>query len=168
MLTELQQPGYLHVLINHVPIIGTFMGLVGLLVGLFLRQRIALIPALAILVLAGISAWPVYATGDAAYKPIRKIADEAGADWLDEHMDRADRTVWTFYAMAGVAAAAMAVPLRWPKSATPFTLVAAVLAVACVGAGAYIAQPGGRIRHVEFRPPDSVPPSPESSTHHEH
>jgi hypothetical protein len=50
MFSELQQPGYLHVLINHLPIIGTAMGVLTLLIGLALRLRKALLPGLAIVV----------------------------------------------------------------------------------------------------------------------
>lgn len=153
MLNEFQQPGYLHVLINHLPIIGTAMGLIGLLAGLFLRERKALIPGLVILFIAGFSAWPVYETGDAAYKSIRKISDDTGIDWLDEHMERADQTVWTFYVLAGVSAAAVLVPLRWPRSGFPLAIVTAVVAVGCTAVAGYIAQPGGLVRHTEFRTP---------------
>lgn len=159
MFQELQEPGYLHVLLNHLPIVGTMMGLIGLLVGLVLRHRAALIPPLVILLLAGGSAWPVYETGSAAYKPIRKITDEAGSDWLDEHMDRVDRTVWAFYVMAGVAAIALIAPRRWPKTSLPLAVITMLAAAACVGVGGYIARPGGLVRHTEFRAPGTPPPA---------
>ena len=78
MIEQLSNPAYQHLLINHVPIIGIVMGLVGLGVAFLTRQRVAFLPALAILVVAGASAWPVYETGSNAYKPIRKIADDCG------------------------------------------------------------------------------------------
>ncbi len=170
MATEFQQPGYLHVLINHVPIIGTGMGLLGLLIALLLRSRIALVPSLAIVTLSGLSAWPVYITGSNAYRPIMKIADDSGRDWLDEHMDRADRTIWIFYAMAGVAAIAITAPLKWPKSAIPLGRVAALAAMTGVATGGYIAQAGGLIRHGEFRIPSQMTPSDHTvqSDHHSH
>ncbi len=165
MIGELQQPGYLHVLINHLPIVGTVMGLAALLTGLFLRHRKALIPGLAVLFLAGTSAWPVYETGDDAYKPVRKISDDAGIDWLDEHLERANRTVWTFYAMAGLSAAAILLPLRWPRSSLPLALAAVAAAAGCTVAAGYIAQPGGLVRHIEFRPAVQPSPAPESPGH---
>jgi hypothetical protein len=165
MFSELQQPGYLHVLINHLPIIGTAMGVVAMLIGLALRARKALLPGLAIVLISGISAWPVYETGSAAYKSIRKIADDPGSDWLDEHMDRADSTVWTFYAMAGIAGLAIFVPLRWPRTSIPLAAAATLAAVACTGVAGYIAQPGGLVRHTEFRPP--IAPEP-AAPHHDH
>lgn len=169
MLQELQQPGYLHVLINHLPMLGTVLGLIALVVGLFFKQHTALIPPLVILFIAGISIWPVYETGEAAYKPIRKISGDAGSDWLDEHMDRADRAAWMFYVMTGLSAAAIAVPLRWPKAAVPLAVATAITAAACTGAGAWIAQAGGLVRHTEFRIPEVTPPGGPETTHtHEH
>jgi hypothetical protein len=130
MPAEFQQPGYLHVLINHLPIIGTAGRLFGLVIALPLRNRIALIPTLAIIVLSGVSAWPGYVTCSNAYRPIMKISDEAGRDWLNEHTDRTDQTIWVFYVMAGVAAIAIAAPIRWPKSAMPLGIAAALAALA--------------------------------------
>jgi hypothetical protein len=144
------------------------MGLIGVLVGLFLRQQRALVPGLAILLIAGVSAWPVYETGEAAYKPIRRISDEAGGDWLDEHMERADKTVWTFYVLAGLAAVAIAAPVRWPRSATPLAIVTLLAAFGCSSVAVYIAQPGGLIRHAEFRLPEIQPPSSSTPSDHHH
>ncbi|MEI8309782.1 MAG: hypothetical protein WCH98_03405 [Verrucomicrobiota bacterium] len=158
MMTELQQPGYLHVLLNHLPIIGTGAGLFGLVVALFLRSRQALVPALAILIVAGVSAWPVNVTGHSAYRPLMKISDDPGRDWLDEHEERSESTTWVFYAMAGVAAVALAAPAKWPRSAIPLSILAGVFALAGLAAGGYIAQAGGLIRHVEFRVPGQSAP----------
>ena len=163
MMTELQQPGYLHVLLNHLPIIGTGCGLFGLLVALFFRSRVALLPALAIVMLAGVSAWPVYVTGSQAYRPIMKISDEPGRDWLNEHVDRADRTTWIFYVMAGIAAVSIAAPVNWPGSAIPLAAITGIFALVSLAAGGYIAQAGGLIRHVEFRVSGPQPVQPVQS-----
>ena len=119
----------------------------------------ALVPALAILVLSGASAWPVYVTGSNAYRPIMKLSDETGRDWLDEHSERAEHTVWIFYVMAGIAAAAIVAPMKWPKSAIPLGVISGIVALAGLAAGAYIAQAGGLIRHDEFRIPSQRPPA---------
>lgn len=164
MPIELQAPGYLHVLINHLPIIGTGVGLFGLVVALFLMNRMALLPVLAILVLSGISAWPVYVTGSNAYRPIMKISDDTGRDWLNEHSDRADRVTWVFCVMAGIAAIAIVAPLKWPKSAFPLGILSMVFALGGLGAAGYIAQAGGMIRHVEFCVPGLLLPAVIKST----
>lgn len=166
MFSEFQQPGYLHVVINHLPIVGTEMGALALIAAFILRQRAAFITALMIVLFAGVSAWPVYETGEAAYKSIRKISDDAGSDWLDEHMDRADRTVWAFYMMAGLAAIALVAPARWPRLSLPLALITTLAAFVCIGVGIYIAEAGGKIRHTEFRPLNASLPDVVESEHH--
>lgn len=166
MIEQLTNPAYQHLVINHMPIIGIVMGLVGLCVAFVLRQRSAFVPALVIMIVAGASAWPVYATGSEAYKPIRRIADDAGIDWLDAHMDRADQTIWAFYVLAAIAAAALVVPWKWPHTSLPLAILTAVIGVACLGVAGWIAEAGGQVRHPEFRIPGASPP--ETSETHDH
>lgn len=151
-MEEISNPAYQHILINHLPIIGTMMGLLALATGFLTRQPAARIPALVVVLVAGVSAWPVYETGHDAYKPIRRLADDAGIDWLDLHMDRADQSVWTFYAMAGIAALALLLPRKWPRSEVPLSVLTALAAMGCLVVAAWIAEAGGRVRHPEFRP----------------
>jgi hypothetical protein len=158
----LQKPEYIHVVLNHLPIYGTILGALALTISLVLRSRAAQITALVVTLVAGASAYPVLVTGQRAYKTIRSVSDDAGADWLDEHMDRAEKTVGAFYFLALLAIAGLLVPIKWPK--TSFSLAAVTLAVAliCSGLAVYIAQAGGRVRHAEFRPSESPKPSPET------
>jgi len=151
MWTALQQPAYQHLVINHIPILGMAAGLVGLLVAILMRSRAAAVPVLVIIFLSGISAWPVVETGEAAYKPVHRIADDAGVDWLDEHDERAGHAAWIFYAAAGMALIALLLPLKFPKLGLPLAVAAFLWALAAFGAGLYIAEAGGRIRHPEIR-----------------
>jgi ABC-type Fe3+ transport system permease subunit len=90
LFRDLQQPEYLHVLLNHVPITGLAIAALGLAIALFGRSRRATVCALAMIAVCSAAAWPVYLTGKASYRTVRKIADDRGTDWLDEHMERAD------------------------------------------------------------------------------
>ena len=62
-------------------------------------------------------------------------------------------------ARALAAAAAILLPLRWPRLNRLLALLTLVLAAAACAAGAYIAYPAGKIRHREFR--HTPPPPPE-------
>jgi hypothetical protein len=159
----LKKPEYIHVVLNHLPIYGTILGAIALAVSLLLRSRAAQITALIITLIAGVSAYPVFVSGQRAYKVIRGMSDDAGADALDEHMDRAEKTISAFYVLACTAMAGLLVPLKWPKTSLPLTALALLLALICFGLGVYIAQEGGRVRHQEFRPGES--PNPPGETH---
>jgi hypothetical protein len=57
---------YIHIMINHFPIILSVVGCAVLLLALVVRQRAVWLYALATLTLAGLSIYPVYFTGDEA------------------------------------------------------------------------------------------------------
>lgn len=150
--SELQQPEYLHVLLNHLPIHGLAIAVLGLALALAWRSRPAQVLALALVLINSAAAWPVYASGERGYKAVRGLADDDGVDFLDEHQERAEKTIWLFAVLAGLAAIAIAVPHWWPRAATPLAATTFLAAIGLVGVAGYIAYPGGKIRHPELRP----------------
>lgn len=161
-LDLLKKPEYIHVVLNHLPIYGTLLGALALVVSLLLRSRAAQLTALIITLIAGVSAYPVLVSGQRAYKTIRNMSDDAGAEALDEHMDRAEKTIGAFYFLAVLALAGLLVPIKWPKAGFPLTAATLALALICFGLSVYIAQEGGQVRHPEFRPSENPTPSPET------
>ena len=164
-LDLLKKPEYIHVVLNHLPIYGTIFGALALAISLILRSRAAQITALILTLIAGASAYPVFVTGQRSYKTIRGVSDDAGADWLDEHMDRAEKTIGAFYLLAALAVAGLLVPIKWPKSAVLLAALTLVVAILCSGIAVYIAQAGGRVRNPEFRPSETLSPSSENDHH---
>jgi hypothetical protein len=160
ILRDLRQPEYIHVLINPLPVYGLAMGLLGLIVAFFLRSRRAQIVTLIIVLVSAASAWPVYEFGEQAYDRVLSMADEPGQAWLDEHQYRGELLIYFFYALAALAAAAIAAPIKWPRSTTPLVIAVILLSAVTLGVGGYIAYAGGKIRHKEFR---NVPPPPKRS-----
>ena len=157
LIRDLQQPEYIHVLLNPLPVYGLLVGWIGLVIGLALRSRRAQIATLTLVLLSSISAWPVYEFGQQSYDRVLSMTDEAGEAWLDEHMHRAEDLIWVFYALAALSAFAIAAPIKWPKSSMPLVVAVILLGAVTLGSGAYIAYAGGRVRHREFR---NEPPPP--------
>jgi hypothetical protein len=155
ILRDLQQPEYLHVLLNPIPVYGLAIALFGLIAATYLRSRGGQLTALVLIFASAISVWPVVSHGKSAYDRVLSMADDDGQAWLKAHEDRADELVFVYYALALVAACAILVPKKWPRTARPLVFVTMVLAIVSLGAGSYIAHAGGKIRHREFR---SVPP----------
>ena len=164
LVRDLRQPEYIHVLLNPLPVYGLLVGWVGLVIGLALRSRRAQIATLTLVLLSSISAWPVYEFGQQGYDRVLSMTDEAGEAWLDEHMHRAEKLIWVFYALAALSAFAIAVPIKWPKSSMPLAVAVILLSAVTLGCGAFIAYAGGRVRHREFR--NETPPPKRSE--HEH
>ena len=76
-LDILNRPEYIHVALNYLPIYGTILGALALAISLILRSRAAQIMALILTLIAGVSAYPVFLSGQRAYKTIRGMSDDA-------------------------------------------------------------------------------------------
>ena len=156
---------HIHVLINHLPVIGLGMAILGLALALMHHSRKTEMVALILVLVAAASAWPVTFTGQRAYKSVRAITDEAGTAWLDEHMERAEKVAPAFYVLALLTAAALVAPHKWPRTTRPLAIATLALALLCEAAGGWVAIAGGQIRHPEFR---GEPPPSEPAEHHTH
>ena len=150
-IRSLHQPEYVHVLLNPLPVYGLLISWIGLVAAMISKSRRALIVALILVFITSISAWPTFEFGEQAYDRVLAMTDEDGHAWLDEHQDRAQDLIYIFYALAALSAAAIVVPLRWPKSSAPLAVAVVLLGAATLASGCYIAYTGGKIRHREFR-----------------
>jgi hypothetical protein len=156
-LRGLRQPEYVHVLLNPLPVYGLLISWIALVAALISKSRRAQIVALILVFITSISAWPVYEFGEQGYDRVLAMSDDDGHAWLDEHQDRAQKLIYLFYAVAALSAAAILVPLRWPKSSVPIAVAVVLLGATVLTSGYYIAYAGGKIRHREFRTEPAPP-----------
>jgi len=156
----LDRPEYVHVVINHFPLIGLLVAMLALTAALVTRNRTAILIGLALVGLLALSAWPVFEYGEEGYDRVLSMADEAGSKYLQYHKALAGRWVFLYFVTAGVAGLGFALAWKWPRTLLPSSILALVLAVASLTAGIVIAKAGGPIRHREFRsgPPPELPP----------
>jgi hypothetical protein len=164
ILRSLRQPEYVHVLLNPLPVYGLLIAWIGLIIAVVLKNRRAQVVTLTLVFVTSLSAWPVYEFGQQAYDRVLSMTDEDGERWLDEHQDRGEDLIWVYYALAVLSAAAIAVPIKWPKSSGPLVIAVILLGAGTLGSGSYIAYAGGKIRHREFR----NEPAPPKKSEHEH
>lgn len=163
-LRELQQPEYLHVLLNPLPVYGLAVAVLALIAAMCFGSRGGQVIALVLIFGCAASAWPAVHYGKAAESGVVAMADDHGKAWLKAHEQRADKLIYLFYALALVSLTAIFAPRKWPKATRPLAVATLILAFATLGAGFYIAHAGGKIRHREFR---SVPPpeTPAADSH---
>jgi hypothetical protein len=163
---QFQQPEYVHVLLNPMPVYGLAAGALALVVALVLRSRPARVTALAVVILSALSAWPVFHFGEAGYDRVKAMSDAAGEAWLDEHMWRAEKAIAVFFVAAAAALSALVVPRKWPRADVPLTAATLALVVLSLVVGVWIGFAGGQIRHREFR--DAPPPGRAATHTHNH
>lgn len=169
MNTLLHKPEYLHVVLNHLPIVGLPVAALALVVALAVRSLGAVLGSLLLVAVLAASAYPVIQSGESAYNRIRAISDDESAALLKEHMLLANRWAWLFYLTAVFAVAGALVVWKRPEKLRLAGIPAVVLALASLIAGLAIAKLGGEIRHPEFRPGSTlVPEGIPAEHHHEH
>lgn len=159
-------PAHLHVLLNHLPLTGLAVAVVVLLAALFMRNRAAAVVGLALVGLLAGSAWPVIESGESGYVRVRELADEDGKAQLKHHMLLAERWGNLYYATAAVAALGSLAAWKWPRGFYGLAVLAALLAMASLLAGVFIAEAGGKIRHPEFRGDSHPADRPADADHH--
>lgn len=155
----LNRPEYIHAAINHFPLIGLFVALLVLAIGLAARSRPILLTGLGLACLMAVSYWPVSHFGEEGYDRVLSMADEPGEAFLKYHQHLADRWAFLYYLTAGIAMAGFATSWKWPRVLVPAAVVVLLLGVGSLSAGIAIAKAGGEIRHREFRsgPPPKMP-----------
>lgn len=146
-----QPPEYIHVLLNPLPVYGMALGAVALAAALLARNQAAQNIGLAIIIIVSASAWPVQHYGQNAYERVRQITGEQGQLWLDQHMGRADKLIYAFYATALLGIGALVSRKKFPRTATGLTIAALLASGVSLGVGGWISKAGGQIRHPEFR-----------------
>ncbi len=156
----LDQPEYIHVVTNHLPIIGLLVAMLALAVALVTRNRTAILIGLALVGLLALSAWPVYEFGEEGYDRVLSMTDEAGAKYLEHHKALAGRWLFVYFVTAAVAGLGFLLAWKWPRTLAWSSSLALILAAASLAAGMVIAKAGGPIRHREFRfdPPPAAAP----------
>jgi len=150
---------YVHILINHFPIILMMLGTAVLILALIVRRRGVWLYALATLTLAGLSIYPVYFTGDQA-------ADAVRTTWYVVRSMVEEHDAAAGFALASVLIAGAASAYAWWRmlrrevAALPpvwLRVVVAVLAVWALSVVARTAYLGGLIVHES--PRLSTPPA---------
>lgn len=151
-MSLLHQPEYIHVLLNHLPLIGLGVALLALIIAMVIRNRAAIYLSLCLIVITAGAAWPVYVYGGKAYDRVYAIADNGGRTALDEHGRLAQRWVPLYYVTAAITLGGLCFSLWQPKCLKAISVVVLLLSALCLIQGFRIAEEGGKIRHREFRP----------------
>jgi hypothetical protein len=145
-------PAHLHLILNHIPILGTllFAPLV-LIWGLVRRSRDVTITGLLLAVILAVSAIPIYLTGEPAEEQLEN------QPWFDKdrahtHEEQAEAGLIAVLVTGGVALVALWLSRgarRAPGALTGLVLVGLLVSAVLFSIAALT---GGQIRHEEVRP----------------
>jgi hypothetical protein len=145
---------YVHILINHVPIILAGLGAAAALASLIWRGRTVWLYAVVTLTLAGLSIYPVKWTGEGAEESMEEMW-YVTRDAIHAHEEAGELATWVVLAVGVVSAYAWWRATRWirPADVPPAWLRALVVVggLAAVGTTGYAAKLSDPILHYSPR-----------------
>ena len=141
---------HLHLLVNHVPILGALFALALLVASYGYAGDVLRRSAFVVLVGTALAASASDYSGTAAKEAIRGLPG-VSRDQIRTHEDVAEKA---YLGAAIVGALALGALVRWPRTPVPrgATLVMLLGTAVVSGAMAYTGLLGGRVRHTEVRP----------------
>jgi Ca2+/Na+ antiporter len=139
---------HFHLLSNHTPIIGTFIGLALLIYAIGAKKEEVKLASLVLLLLVALLAIPVYRTGESAEVAVEELP---GVDHviLEEHEEAAVPALVLIETTGALALLGLLLRRhRLGRGISIAVAAAALIALALVGRTAFL---GGQIRHSEIR-----------------
>lgn len=149
----------IHMLVNHLPVIG-FLGIVlALAVAIMVRSHDIKCFVLLATTVVGLSALAPYWTGEDAEEVIEDLPG-VSKDLIHEHEERSELATVFAVVTAVVAAAAFVLQRKKPetlKVSMPAVFVLSLISAGIMGSAAH---EGGKIRHPEINPDTATPSEP--------
>jgi uncharacterized membrane protein len=142
-------PVHLHLMLNHVPVLGSVFGLVLLGAALLRKSRELQKVSLAVCAIAAAVAIPVYFTGEPAEEGIEHLPGVAKAI-IEEHEEAAAVALASILALGAIAATGLIVFRRQRPIPTWFTNASFIMALVTAGLMLRTANLGGKVRHTEI------------------
>ena len=141
---------HVHLLINHIPVLGTLFGALLLVFGIVKKNEEIKRVSLGIFVIIAVAALPVYFTGEPAEEIVEHLpgVDES---ILEEHEESA---LISFIAVGILGIFAIGTLWRYRRVDTipnRFVIAGLILSIIVFGLMAWTADLGGKIRHSEIR-----------------
>lgn len=142
---------HLHLMLNHLPVLGTAFGLALFLFGMMRRSADVKKAALGVLVIAALATVPVYLTGEPAEDAVESLPGVA-KPFVEQHEEAAG-VAFGGVLVAGVVALAGLFLFRQPRVVPGwFNVLVLITALGATGLMAWAAGLGGQVRHTEIRP----------------
>lgn len=140
---------YLHLLINHIPILGSLFGLILLVFGLFKANKTLIQTALITFIISATITLPTDWTGEGA----EEIVEELGVshDIIHEHEEVAESAVLTMLILGLLSLVALILNLRHSAFKDILNVLVLVMALIVFYFMYQAGNTGGEIRHPEVR-----------------
>jgi uncharacterized membrane protein len=141
---------YIHVILNHFPIVGVIIGTLILIAGMAFKNEGIKISGLGTLVFAALMAVVVDLTGDPAKETVKGMPDIVQS-LVSRHEDIASVALFLIIPAGLLAALTLYSIYKKERSVRFLLIITLVLSLISCAAMGYAGRTGGQIRHTEFR-----------------
>jgi uncharacterized membrane protein len=153
--------GHIHLILNHLPVVGTIFGVLLLMLALLRKSEELKRVSLGVFVFTALLALPVYFTGEPAEEVVEHLPGVVKS-LIEEHENAALLALLMAGATGVVALAGLIVFRRAKRLPGWIVGGALVLSLATSGLMGWTANRGGRIRHTEIRTDFKAPAETET------
>jgi uncharacterized membrane protein len=140
---------HIHLLVNHVPVIGSIFGAFVLAYGLWARSVPTKIAAYFLLIFSALGAVITYLTGEAAEETVEHIQG-ISKDMIEQHEDFAVIALVALIILGIASLAGLLITIKKPSLIRTTAWVILFISVISFGLVARTAYMGGEIRHTEI------------------
>lgn len=160
------EPVHLHLLTNHVPVIGAFFGALVLVIGMIRKSPPTLAAAYWIFVLSALLGVVAYFTGEGAEEAVEHLPG-VSKNLIGTHEDVGKFTLISLIVLGALSIFGLIRSKNHYDKIKSLAMISLFVALIGFGIGAYTAYTGGLVRHTEIRPGSqtTVPPAQEQEDH---
>ena len=140
---------HLHLLFNHLPIVGSLIGILTLAAGIFLKQPIVRKTAFGILVFSALVTLPAFFTGEGAEEIVEELPS-ISHNLIHEHEESAELALWLSEALGILALIAFYLEHIQHKFSGMANLFTLIFSIGTFVSFAKTGNTGGEIHHPEI------------------
>jgi len=141
---------HFHLVVNHLPIVGTLIGLLVLITGLLLKKSEVKLTAFGIFIFSAITSIVAFLTGEGAEEVVEDLSG-ISETLIHTHEEYAESFLILSISLGVIAIVGFIVELKKFKLLKLITILILLIAIANIVLGKYVGTSGGEIRHNEIR-----------------
>lgn len=139
---------HLHLIITHLPIYGSILGTLVLIIGMMTNSRETRMAAYVVLLISAVGGFIAFNTGEPAEDTVEKIAG-VSKDLIEEHEEFAESALIALIGMAVMSAGGLLFARKNTRFAKTVSIIALIVSLVTVGMVSWTGYLGGKIRHTE-------------------
>lgn len=153
---------HLHLLVNHIPIIGTIFGFGILIAGIIFKNNAVKNVSYVLFIVAAVFAFFSMSTGEGAEELVEDMPT-VGKKIIHEHEEMAEKFALVLYILGTISVLGLYTNLKNHSKAKLISFLILIIAALAIFLAQQTGTTGGEIRHTEIRS-DASPTNVEEST----